>query len=516
MSTNISESGANRRRLARRAVAATIAVALTAGGLSFVGTTSASADTPPLAQSVGRFVDGSLGNSPIQKIADLKDARALAPGGQSVQNPLDANLLNGALDLPLTGALQLPELLGINLGAVNQVAVAHNDGYSYGASGAVNNSGGVSVGGDNNAFPANATIDLTAAGLTGNSPIPIPGGDTSADALGGLTVSVGAVSALAQTAAGVGQPGQASYNIASLTITLGSPLIGGILNTVGSALSSVLNTLSSQGSALGLSLPDTCSLTTGTLPDITLEGGAITIDPQTASITIDLEALLTQLGLGDLANGLAPNTDLIDYLLNYLTSPSGLAQGLTNVINGLAGDLADCAPTGLQTLLNTLLGAGSTLETTINGVVAKLASAVPGGDPLAPLGTLIKKLIDIGVNVQPNGPAGTFTSQLSASPDQATGAVAGQTVVRAIEVDVLGKTAVVALANAAAGPSSAAPATTSQGVAASSTNALPTGVPAGFDKQSGNPAMPLVLLLVGLLMAGGGALAWRVRGAHTR
>lgn len=49
----------------------------------------------------------------------------------------------GAVTLPLTGALQLPGGGVFTLGAVNQVAVARTSGASYGASGAVANSGGV-------------------------------------------------------------------------------------------------------------------------------------------------------------------------------------------------------------------------------------------------------------------------------------------------------------------------------------------------------------------------------------
>ncbi|HEX3336034.1 MAG TPA: choice-of-anchor G family protein, partial [Jatrophihabitans sp.] len=166
------------------------AVASSGGG-------AAGAATLPQAQSVGNFLDATLGGNTLDQVAALEYATAKSPGTQSVQNPLNATVLN-AVTLPLTGTLQLPELLGINLGAVNQVAVAEASGHSYGASGAVNNSGGVSVGGNNAAFPADATIDLTANGIAGNSPIPIPGGTGSADALGGVQAKIGAVHALAQ------------------------------------------------------------------------------------------------------------------------------------------------------------------------------------------------------------------------------------------------------------------------------------------------------------------------------
>ena len=89
-------------------------------------------------------------------------------------------------------------------------------------------------------------------------------------------------------------------------------------------------------------------------------------------------------------------------------------------------------------------------------MIAKIGSA-GGKHPFAPLVNGLKQALQIGVNVQPNGPRGTYASPLKATPDQATPVVAGQTIVRAIEIDFGGgQGASIALANAAAGPSSAA------------------------------------------------------------
>ena len=143
-----------------------------------------------------------------------------------------------------------------------------------------------------------------------------------------------------------------------------------------------------------------------------------------------------------------------------------------------------------------------------------------GTSALKPLGDVLKKLVDIGINVQPNGAAGTFTSALAATPDQATPVVAGQTIVRAIEVDLVGDPlAAVALANAAAGPSSGAPVTSpppsTSAVPCANTKscAPPTGVPAG-QGSPGSPA-PLILLLAGLFLASGGAVAFKLRGRYS-
>jgi len=491
----------------RALIAGTIATALAVTGLSFTGGPGAAAASLPNSQSVGRFVDGAVGTTPIQQIADVQDARAKNPGSVSDQNPLDVKVLN-AINLPLTGSLQFQELAGIRLGAVNQVAVAKSDGFSYGASGAVANSGGVSIGGNNNAFPANATINLSAASLAGNSPIPVPGGGSAA-ALGSVDVSIGAVAALAQTPAGAGKPGSASYGIAGLNLQAASPLLAQLVGNVGNLVGGLLTAANAI-----LNLATNCPLIKGTIPDLPIDNGAIVLSGSTGGLTINLQTLLNQLGL-DL-NHLAPNTDVIDLLLNYISDPKGLATGLENVLNGLFTGLKAqfdaCATGAAKTAIDALFNAGQSLETGLNSLLGGL-KLPGGGSALAPLGTLLKKLVDIGINVQPNGPGGTFTSALKATPNQATPVVPGQTVVRAIEIDLVGDPlAAIALANAAAGPS--APAAVAPTSSNASAAVLPTAVPAGYAKPRSGSDLPLVLLVVGLMVGSGGVFAWRMRGRH--
>src|SRR5579875_990357 len=162
---------APRRTRFVRILAAGAAVTLGSTAVAFAGAAPASATTTPLAQSVGRYLDGEAGGNPIQAVVDLKDARAKAPGQPSQQNPLDAKVL-GKADVPIGHHLQLPGKGVFHLGAVNQVAVAHNDGFAYGASGAVSNSGGISSGGNNSKYPADARIDLSSKNF---GSVPIPG-----------------------------------------------------------------------------------------------------------------------------------------------------------------------------------------------------------------------------------------------------------------------------------------------------------------------------------------------------
>jgi hypothetical protein len=181
----------------------------------------------------------------------------------------------------------------------------------------------------------------------------------------------------------------------------------------------------------------------------------------------------------------------------------------------------------LGQLLTTLQDAVTTTTTTLNGVLAPITNAI------APLLDGLSALVDVGVNVQPNGPAGTFTSGLAATPKQGTPVVTGQTIVRAIEVDVLStgnlnRQAVgtaakaadplvaLALGNAAAGPSAAPVQSSSPGSPEPSTSVpatnIPTGVPAGAGTHARSPVLPITLLALGLMFAAGGAAAFRLRG----
>ena len=524
------------RSRAGRVIAGTLVAGLTVTGLAVTGGQSAGAAAPLRAQSVGRLVDGTIGTNSLESLVDVHDARATAPGTQSVQNPLDVTAFN-SLNVNLTGVINLPTSPTIVAGAANQVAVAHLDGFSYGAAGAVSNSGGANIGGTNDSFPAFGTINLSGSALP-PSPLPLPGAGDLAS-LGGITASIGAVAALAQTKVGGAVSPAPSYVIAGLNLTLASPALGGVLAQLGAALNPAgLPGLPNPISLPGATIPAACTFTAAFLAPISFAGGAVTINPTGGVITISLAKLLTQLGLD--INALPANTDLLAYLLNYLADPNGLAKGLRDVITSITQPgqdrLTACLTAiGAQTPAAQLLLAPLVILIN-NGSVAltaaakqltdALAAAAPT-NPFRPLADGLKQLIDIGINVESGpgiqpvqtNPALMFTTQLAKTPNQATPVVTNQTLIRALEIDLIGDpAAVVALANAAVGPSTAAPvspttpaSTTPNG--AVNTN-IPTGVPAGFAKPAGSPELPLILLVVGLLMASGGAVAWKFRGKH--
>lgn len=515
-----------------RVMAATLVTGLVVAGLAVTSGEPAGAAATLRAQSVGRLIDGTVGTNTLESLADVHDARATAPGTQSVQNPLDVTLL-GQLNVPLTGVINLPTSPAIVAGAANQVAVAHLDGLSYGAAGAVSNSGGANLGGSSDSFPAFGTINLTGAAFPTLPGLPgLPGGDSAAS-LGGLTAKIGAVSALAQTAVGGAVTPAPKYAIAGLNLELGSPALGAVFATLGTALKA-------PALPAGLpALPTSCSFSNQVLAPLTVAGGAVTITPTSGAITINLAKLLQTLGVN--INALPANTDLLAYLLAYLASPSGLSAGVQALITSIT--------TPLQTKFTTCLNAIATqFPAPLNAVLTQLVAGLSGGqaaltaavtavltplqraggtNPLKPLADGLKQVIDIGINVESGpgiqaeqtDPALKFETKLRATPNQATPVVANQTLVRALEINLLaGKAATLALANAAAGPSTAAPVVprTAAPVPAAPNTNIPTGVPAGLAKPAGAPAAPLILLLIGLLLAGAGAAAWKLGGKQLR
>jgi hypothetical protein len=496
----------------RKFLAGTLAATVAVAGFTFTAGQGAGAATAPNSQSAGNFLDATAGGKPIDQLVALAYARAQNPGNVTDQNPLDVKVLN-ALDLPLTGALQFPQLLGINLGAVNQVANAQSNGRSWGGAGAVANSGGISIGGDNNAFPASASIDLNPAALAGNT---AKAAAAAVPSLGEVKVGVGAVAATAQTPVGKGTAGSTAYGIAGLEIQAASPLLGSLLSGLNGPISKLLTTLGTL-----FNLPDTCPLSSGQLPALDLAGGTVTLNPVTGALTISLDKLLTLLGLN--INNLPANTDVLKYLLNYLTSPTGLATAISstikslfdaNVKNSIAYDFVQCAPAQLQSSVKQLFALTGTLSLGLNKILGGL-KGTGGVSALDPIAKALTGLIDIGANVQPNGASGTFTSQLDALPKQGMTPppVPYQYVVRALEVDVLGNTLDLALANAAAGPSNPStptPVTTPVTPTPPHTN-IPTGIPAGY-ASGRSSSLPLLLLVVGILLAsGGGVVAARQR-----
>jgi hypothetical protein len=420
-------------KVATRVTAMTVTGSLSAVSL-VLAAGSASADTTPNSQSEGRFLDGRSGGINIDNLANLAPANAVNNGGATVTevNPLTATVLNSIV-VPI-GPVNLLGTNGIlDLGAVNQVAIARANGSSLGASGAVGNDGAINVGGSNQ-FPGNATLHL--GGLLGGSGV-----------LDNLDLSVGALSARANQAAGAHGKQTSSYQIADLKLRLDSTVLSGLLAPLLAQQSQI------DGVAATLAaLAPTGAVAVGPLPDISailanivgadgvLGNGLLTVNLTNGVITVDL---------GSSLNNLPPNTPV----LTAITSALG---GLDALVGGALDQLQTQVDTALQNVIATVAlpapGGGVLPAIPLPGASGVLATLI-GALDLTPAGatsgllddnidTLLANVLALTANVQAE-PPNTQKPAGSGIVDEFT--------VSALRINVLGSTAVVDLASASVG-----------------------------------------------------------------
>ena len=234
--------------------AAIAVTGVVSAGMVVAGAGPVAAAEKPVSQARGYFLSGSALGVNLDTIVELEDARAKNYGGHTDRelNPLSATLLN-SLHIPI-GPLNLLEDNGlIELGAVNQAAIARSNGSAVGASGAVTDSGAIAVDGDDDVPASNATVDL--------------GDALGDDVLGSLLdvdLEIGALSASAKQAKGKNGKQTGDYQIADLVLELQSPLLSGLLAPITTQLSGVQGQVDGAINTLGLlgglvevsSLPD--------------------------------------------------------------------------------------------------------------------------------------------------------------------------------------------------------------------------------------------------------------------
>jgi hypothetical protein len=418
-------SGARFRRRCGVGLAVGALIATTA-----VHSLPASADTAPVSQSRGRFLSGVIGGTDLDTIAAIAGETAQNYGGATVThaNSLNASALNGAVNLPLTGVLQLPGANTVQLGAVNQIAQAASDGSAMGASGAVSNSGGISVGGSTGA-PADATIDL--AGL---------GGSGLAQTLGDLTLSLGAVAARADQASVDGaQTG--TYHLAGLSIDLTSPALAQLTGPLVTQLTSALRGLAAQLNSTPLGVItvtglDTFPSASSALTSVQLGNGAVTASLTSGAIHIDVAALLASLGL-DL-NHLPANTHLMPYLSKALSSllPTALSSMLSSLqskylaaFGNLGFSIAGVPlnASQLATLMPVLDSGRTALTNALTQAAGQASTSV-----FTPLASAFSSMFDVLVNGQ-STTGGTFTEQ-AVQVNLGSGAAGAQVVLASASV----------------------------------------------------------------------------------
>jgi hypothetical protein len=377
--------GAPRSRWVRAgAVAATIAVS---GALALAAPVSASAEDHAESYAKGQFLSGSILGSDLAALVKTQFAEAHNDGTQGVQtskDPLKVTALN-AVTVGDGSQSELPLGDFIQLGTVSQFAQAKDDGVSTGASGAITDDGGIAAGTSTTTPPASATFDLSK--LLGSQ---------FASTITDLKLQLSQIAAQAD-----GQVGEASgdYTLSGAKLKFTSPALAGLNDRIGTAVDqagSSLGTLMGQSgdlvgavndlvqgvdpvlNLLGADATVTATIDTANLRDAIQPlldsqygDGAVTIDPTTGEVTIDLAKLQG----GDL-NDLPPNTELLnDQIIN------GVLDSITSTISTLADQVVDKVTTALHDA-TVNLSASTTVDIAQAPIVQNICHVVqvPGSD----------------------------------------------------------------------------------------------------------------------------------------
>lgn len=462
--------------LGPRVMALTVTGSLSAVSL-VLAAGSASADTTPNSQAEGRFLDGRSGGLNLDNLANLAPAQAENNGGPTVTevNPLTATVLNSVV-VPI-GPVNLLGSNGIlDLGAVNQVAIARANGSSVGASGAVTNDGAINVGGSNQ-FPGNATLDL-------GSQLPDTG------VLDDLDLSLGALSARANQAAGAHGKQTSSYQIADLELRLDSTVLSGLLAPLLAQQSQIdgvaatLVALEPSGAVAVGPLPDIAALLADIVgSDGVLGNGLLTVNLTNGVITVDL---------GSSLNNLPPNTPVLTAITSALNGLDALVGGAltqleTQVNTALDNVIALVAfpdPGGGGVLPAVPLPGASGVLTTLIGALNLTPAGATNGLLDDTIDALLGDMLALTANVQ-DEPPNTQKPAGSGIVDEFT--------VSALRVNVLGGTAVVNLASASVGSNFGPVGTVAEETDDQHVDELP---------QTGSNSLPLGAAGLALLFAG--------------
>ncbi|MFC5928049.1 hypothetical protein D6T64_10100 [Cryobacterium melibiosiphilum] len=399
------------------------------------------ADTNYSTTASARFLSGSLLGTNLDSVAELAGVTATRnvsgaapvtpttslvlatgdPATDAYANPLPASALNGVVGLDLTGlTLGLP---GGSAGALNQYARVSTDGTSAGASGLVNNSGGVGVtaGTPSSELPESATLSLAQA-------LPVVSGVTDA------RLEIGAVAASSQldwcaallsqvwgdgTISGVTR----DYGIAGLDLVVDSPLVSDLVGSVNGTIagleaavtdlsgtnglinSTIRSALLASGllGTLGLgSITGTVTVAdpqlasaVGTLLTTPLSDGTVTINLVDGTVAVNLATLLGDSTQG--INNLAPNTELVltSAVLNPLAARVGalldawtvnVTAAVTDAVNAAVLSVESSVTISLPPVLGVAVevlrldiglrnvNAGDTSSTTVGDVLAGRAA----------------------------------------------------------------------------------------------------------------------------------------------
>lgn len=357
---------ARNRSLARKRLMSALAgVGVVSLAVAGAGAFAANADPSDVAESQGRFLQGSALGVDLDEIVEILYAEAGNPSLPVSSNVgLTAEALN-ALVIDLGTINLLGDNGLITLGAVEQRADATADGDAFAGSGAVTDEGAIAIDETPDAGFASASITL-------DSLLDDAGGE---DLISELALEIGA---LAATAAQVdGATPTSEYMIADLGFALETSVVSelsGALTDVLGGLETSIETLLS-GAAVGIDLGPLAQVTGSvgvTLPTlsslittpITVDG--VTIDLDGGTVTVDLVALLASEGID--INSLPANTNLTTYLPEIIEALVDTVDAVVaQFITSLTGAIGNSALTG--TLEIALLAGTADIDLSVGGTL---------------------------------------------------------------------------------------------------------------------------------------------------
>jgi hypothetical protein len=368
-------------------------------------------------RSRGTFLAGEVFGVSLDDVAELEEMRLTVESGggatprpgnaidlgspppsHTYANPFDVDALD-IVGVDLTGfAVALP---GAALGAASQWTQGATNGRAVGASGLVNDSGGILVSetAPGSQYPQPATIDLTGLLPT------ITGLDEAVLEVGAVAArsQLDGCAALQEQVWGVA-PTQAvvhrDYGIAGLGVVLDAPAVAALTGAVTTAvgdLDTAVGALVGQSGLiaqnlrtnLALAVPGVVaagmagdvaitgldlSATVSPLLDLTLSGDGFAIDLANARILVDVERLTGPL------NDAGPNTELLldAGVINDIVAEAGV------LLDDWAGDVTDALRAAIRDarlgidLTTSVSAAGYTLATVRLGLDATIGQVLDG------------------------------------------------------------------------------------------------------------------------------------------
>jgi len=332
--------------------------------LALAAPLSASADTTTASFASGQFLAGTIGGVNLAKLAAIEAASATNNGSQSTQvsrDPLGVSAV-GATVVNEPAGIQLNLGQIVDLGAANQYAQAAVNGSSMGASGAINNDGGIGVGQIGSEAAGSATVDLDS--LLGAK---------FASVLSDLKLTTSAVAA---QATGQLKTASGAYTLADLNLDFTSPAIANLSGKVADALGPIDGQIAGLDGPNGELSQTVNGIVTKINPLLNLTGANAAVS---ANVSVDLNAALQPLLTGIYGDGAVSfnlqtgevKVDLAKLLGGNLNSePVGTEvlsdKVVSEILNGITGTVNTLVDQIVAKAKDVLSNAAVNVDATVN------------------------------------------------------------------------------------------------------------------------------------------------------